>query len=57
MGCAAALPVSQPGDFNVVVAAALQGKLLENFIGISVPYIISSDRGFHSLPPVGSCGV
>lgn len=39
---AAALLVIEPGDLNVVDAAALQGKPFEGFVGISIYCIVSS---------------
>ena len=41
---AAALLVFEPGDLNVVDAVALQGKLFEDFIGISIYCIVSSKQ-------------
>lgn len=43
---AAAWLVLERGGFSVVDATALQGKLFEDFTGISLYCIVSSSRGF-----------
>lgn len=53
---AAALLVFELGDLKVVDAAALQGKLFEDFIEIPIYCIVSSSRGFCSVT-TGSFGL